>query len=515
MTYYGTPSKGCERCRRRKVKCDQRVPGCFKCSKSGFRCPGYRNLSDVVFRDESMRIIRRVEKQKSVVPKSSSEEFEENLELSVNDTPSYPLGPFWFPLAIPQKLHSPRDDLAANFFFANFTHNEPPFADEYNNWLMKSLLDKSNILRKAIEAVGLAGISNVSYIPEFASRSRQLYGEVVVAVKQDLKCLKGATADTTLMAIILLGFYEELNLESSDQKGYEYWAAHVKGATALLELRGQDQFIGQRGGLLYLLLRSQILTCCLQQQMSVPHCLVKASSAFQSSNIRENWKTRSVASAGSLCVVSFRVVNLRAAFKKGDIDYLTVRNEALDINSDLQIWQEGMPSSWMFSSEPALDSELDAIYGGVIHKYSSMWVAEAWNNWRLLRLLVSQIIQQNEKRAPVPDVVRQLLAEAMIRHTSYDLCVSASTFARSPRIISLIRPLSIISRELVNDTALRTFAMKQVRRIGKTVGSRQACLLADIAAELLASNSDSGWQCGVAAKSEGLGANVSWAVLIN
>jgi hypothetical protein len=45
-----------------------------------------------------------------------------------------------------------------------------------------------------------------------------------------------------------------------DRRGrYGHWVAHVNGATALLELRAQEEFT-ERGALLYLLIRSQIVS---------------------------------------------------------------------------------------------------------------------------------------------------------------------------------------------------------------------------------------------------------------
>ncbi len=40
---------------------------------------------------------------------------------------------------------------------------------------------------------------------------------------------------------------------------YRDWAIHVQGATALLELRGQEQFTRERGAQLYVQIRSQIV----------------------------------------------------------------------------------------------------------------------------------------------------------------------------------------------------------------------------------------------------------------
>lgn len=59
MVYCGPPSKGCASCRERKVRCDQQEPGCGQCEKRNVTCPGYRNMQDLMFRDESSRVIKK------------------------------------------------------------------------------------------------------------------------------------------------------------------------------------------------------------------------------------------------------------------------------------------------------------------------------------------------------------------------------------------------------------------------------------------------------------------------
>ncbi|KAG5983081.1 hypothetical protein E4U55_000837 [Claviceps digitariae] len=59
MVYCGKPSKGCSNCRERKIRCDQKVPNCGQCEKRGQTCPGYRNLVDLMFRDESHHVIKK------------------------------------------------------------------------------------------------------------------------------------------------------------------------------------------------------------------------------------------------------------------------------------------------------------------------------------------------------------------------------------------------------------------------------------------------------------------------
>lgn len=50
------PTSDINRC---GLQCDQREPGCGQCEKRQQKCPGYRNLVDLMFRDESSHVIRK------------------------------------------------------------------------------------------------------------------------------------------------------------------------------------------------------------------------------------------------------------------------------------------------------------------------------------------------------------------------------------------------------------------------------------------------------------------------
>ncbi|KAJ9417269.1 hypothetical protein QL093DRAFT_2409005 [Fusarium oxysporum] len=65
MVYCGKPSGGCSTCRRRKIRCDQKEPACTQCEKKNQPCPGYRNLVDLMFRDESSHVIKKAVKTRA------------------------------------------------------------------------------------------------------------------------------------------------------------------------------------------------------------------------------------------------------------------------------------------------------------------------------------------------------------------------------------------------------------------------------------------------------------------
>ncbi|KAJ5393083.1 uncharacterized protein N7487_010724 [Penicillium crustosum] len=59
MVYCGRPSTSCNSCRAKKRRCDKAVPECGQCCRTGQKCPGYRDPSSLIFRDESTQVINR------------------------------------------------------------------------------------------------------------------------------------------------------------------------------------------------------------------------------------------------------------------------------------------------------------------------------------------------------------------------------------------------------------------------------------------------------------------------
>lgn len=221
MPYHGVLSRGCQSCRRRKVKaceaancpqvralltlllrtqCDERKPGCLRCEKSRISCPGYRDLNELLFRDESERVARRMLQG----PQATSAPAQLVLAPADSELPRVP--------RISPELSPPPPvaELGANFFFAKYSYGESPHYSNYQQWLGVSYHSSGPTvgLRAAIEAVGLAGIANMSPSKHLAASSKQRYCQAVREVQLALKDPVHAISDTTLMTVFLLGLFE-------------------------------------------------------------------------------------------------------------------------------------------------------------------------------------------------------------------------------------------------------------------------------------------------------------------
>lgn len=199
----------------------------------------------------------------------------------------------------------------------------------------------------------------------------------------------------------------------------------------------------------------------MEQHLAVPPGLVQSTYQFESGVIRQQWRRRKVASHGSISEISFRLVNLRAAVKNGEItDPRVIHDMALGIDRDLETWRAGVPVEWRYTvvdgsqvaendrdndgdadtdTDPDLDP--DHPFEGKLHTYPTLWIAEAWTNWRILRILANQIIMQ--RQTPLPSiedddtpVESTRLARRVIQQLSTDVCISVSSFTGTSRKFS-------------------------------------------------------------------------------
>lgn len=173
----------------------------------------------------------------------------------------------------------------------------------------------------------------------------------------------------------------------------------------------------------------------MQQYTAVPYSLVKTTYNFQKSATRRQWHQRKMASPGSISEISFRLINLRAALKCGEItDPAVIRSRALELDHDLEMWRISLPKSWKYVPVRVSDEASAGLcLNGQSHKYTSNWIADAWNNWRSVRILTKQIIFENEMRLPVPDPAQLSSAISVIQEVSAGICISTYSFRDSPR----------------------------------------------------------------------------------
>jgi hypothetical protein len=160
-----------------------------------------------MFRDESASVVRKVNGRHVESNRSVGNEVEASAitppsqgSLATQQTHPEPQNALSWPLK----------EQAASFFFANYVLSDPPFADTYLRWLSRLYWRESGsqILHAVVEAVGMAGMSNVNHAPHLLKEARYQYGRALTITNKALRDPLEATTDSTIVAILFLGLFE-------------------------------------------------------------------------------------------------------------------------------------------------------------------------------------------------------------------------------------------------------------------------------------------------------------------
>jgi hypothetical protein len=169
----------------------------------------------------------------------------------------------------------------------------------------------------------------------------------------------------------------------------------------------------------------------MQQELPAPQALVQLSHKFETSRMGERRQKIRPGSMGDIC---FQLLGLRAAIKTSEItDPKTILETATGVDRYLETWRAVLQSSCSYATADVGDVPAGTHVGEKRHIFSSLWTTKSWNNWRTLRILVNQIVLQNEIRLGALDSAHESTSLSLIHQLSTEICISAASFRGSPR----------------------------------------------------------------------------------
>ncbi|TVY36406.1 White-opaque regulator [Lachnellula occidentalis] len=269
MVYCGKPSRGCQMCRTRRIKCDETKPTCLQCQKSRRQCPGYKDEFDLVFRNETQATEKRATKplhtKRHGILADHQADYATNIGESSNmqDTSSSRLAML---LSTSQALSVPIEQQAPCFFVTNFIlplsdTGSGPGHFAYLAPLMKTAGPNST-LSVAFQAVAMAALANRPN-----SRGRGLlpkamgqYAKALKATNLALQNPAQQKTDQTLASILMLGFFETVLAQSNSAQA---WYSHVDGAIQVVRMRGKKQLRTKIGRSMFRVVRNQMTVNCM------------------------------------------------------------------------------------------------------------------------------------------------------------------------------------------------------------------------------------------------------------
>ena len=293
----------------------------------------------------------------------------------------------WLPigLSIMPNLTPTIDERAVNFFFSNHVVGvDLPSRGFIDHMQAHPDYDLNNNLLSSIKAVGLAGVSTVTKAPGLMVEASKQYVTAVRHLNAALQSPVEVKKDSTLMAVMILGIFE--SLAGRSENALVAWAAHLKGAAALIKLRGPEQMKTITGRRLYGQITAMLATSCLQQEIELPeHIFELRLELDKYINIKEiAWENHRV-------LILF--TNLYAIVKNGKLtDLQEILSQSLRLDKKLVQIFSNATHDWTFSTIYT-DDEPELVYNGRFHIYQHALSAQMWNGMRAMRLLLNEMIR--------------------------------------------------------------------------------------------------------------------------
>ncbi|SPO01336.1 related to negative acting factor [Cephalotrichum gorgonifer] len=446
MVYCGKPSRGCQMCRTRRIKCDEARPTCSQCAKSRRQCPGYRDEFDIVHRNETQATERRARKtvkkpvQKNTEARqppswpssssssspssssSSSSEPDKDGELS----PASSVSSTTSAEVLVRSLGLPIQDRAACLFVANFIL--VPRKDSSRGYLhfvlpLMKIVGPKSPLAYAFGACAYASLGNRPNVnmSEITLRAVFNYHRALQALQRTLEDPEASKSDATLCAVLLLCLYEHITYAGM---GVGNWVKHVEGAIRLAEARGRDQLRTKRGLLLFIAVRTQMVLPTpssllpesptwapsmrlLTDLTQIVHSMASGTTPAmgvewwvtdavndQTATLSQSYAIRMNAIRAE--VTKLLTANVRSPEVSQILSGLVRRMQALE--HEITVWSDNLPEHWRHVTVAWEDNVPDGDYSraeafpGRVDIYCDYWIASVVNMARVTRLHLAATI---------------------------------------------------------------------------------------------------------------------------
>ncbi|KAF2179985.1 hypothetical protein K469DRAFT_753652 [Zopfia rhizophila CBS 207.26] len=328
MVYLGYPSRGCQLCRQKKVKCDEARPQCGRCISRGKTCPGYRDITALVFRSQN----------------HSAEQKMKKLILQHGISSSAPsAGPERKDSEVPRSCSIEPEYYAVNGFYGEYT-----VRTGYMRILdfLPEMCEKIAIpecLQAALQATALAAMAQRLARRDLLLRSRARFGMALRAVSRLIQNPSTAKDDSVLVSVFLLGMYEAINGESPPGT---VWVSHMPGILALLKLRGKTQFQSRIGRGMARLMHYQILIEACLGNCPVPEEMIAWANAVDPRN-PISFFTKLALNAAHQCGAIRAMVASGRPLEQGNAIVLeSMLNTSAMLESKMRTWSD------MFTNNP-------------------------------------------------------------------------------------------------------------------------------------------------------------------
>jgi hypothetical protein len=344
----------------------------------------------------------------------------------------------------------------------------------------------------SMSAVGLASYANSLKAPELMAKARRDYVKAIRLTNEALRSPTEVKSDGSLFAVMILSVFEIVS--GSNEDSLQAWTEHVKGAAAIVKLRGPKQFETLAGQRMFFYVTSNLMISCVQRSIPMPEHICElwniASKSVDTS--LPGWKYATV-------VLDF--INCRASVQDRSFvgpkaiieEMLKIEQKFIDVFND-------RPKLWDFETRHT-DKHPDLVWKGIYHVYHDNWIGQIWNGMRICRILLNYIIHEQLIVASI--ALMPMFTDEEIKSLN-DQCekamlqMQADILASIPQTTRLERrfnPVSLIDSSKgyfilwplylagsmhMSTPETKAWVINRIKIVADDVGIEQARVLADV-----------------------------------
>ncbi|KAI0098443.1 hypothetical protein F4814DRAFT_443117 [Daldinia grandis] len=400
MVYCGKPSKGCQMCRSRRIKCDETKPTCNQCSKSRRQCPGYKDEFDLIFRNETQATELRAQKAskkglagRAGKPGSTSTSGDMKMSLVSNNT-TKPL----IKQAVNRPLNIPIEQQASCSFVSNFVL----IPDEgggraFMDFIIPLLKERpQGHLQRAFNACSIAFLNNRGGMcNKLSDRALYEYTKALNGTNVALRSPETQLADTTLAAVLLLGLFESI---TAKQIGMLNWGSHTEGAIQLVKARGKKQLNTKIGLGLFIAVRTQMII----HSLTAGTAPTMGAEWWIDDAVRDETAAschRIMIKLGECRAEVTRLMNSMARTPDNTEMMMDMLRRIQTVDQEVVAWMRNVPEDWRFRTVaweedhvPNGDYAKAAVFPGRVDVYKDFYIASVWNTSRTARLVLASLV---------------------------------------------------------------------------------------------------------------------------
>ncbi|APA14265.1 hypothetical protein sscle_12g090350 [Sclerotinia sclerotiorum 1980 UF-70] len=487
MSFRGKPSKACERCRFRRLKCDLAPVTCGSCTRAGVICTGYRNTEQLRFKDETSNLHRKA----SAMRRSANEAGNGRQPLIVIvrtvDEPRY------LPIAL--------DVQARKLFFDHYI-----LAGQINGlgaWdFLKPYHQSSKApvhLQLTIDAASLAYLSHQMGSEKARLLALERYTAALGLMGKVLESPEIFQKMTTLFSSLLLDLFEKLS--TTQNLSDKAWTSHLRGALAIAESCENRTMTSRTIMRAFTRLNTNLLISSLAAGVPLPNSFFRLREYLEASfsdEVTEDPKWH-------LSEIMARYVTLQNDFRVEKGARKSSLQEAREMDCILKTFSKRDAAIKRgFESQPSR-----MVYGNMYYAYPDRYSTHTWNVVGISRILVINFLNRNSSSemerlelvlkgneiaseifASVPQYVDCMGAVKSIGQIellepavpSQNSCTS-HTSSHKLACYTLIFPLYVAGSVRGSDPRLWKWAIEKLRYIGSHFGIRNAEVVAQILEE--------------------------------